>query len=119
VSKEGKSAVFQTTIVQSTDNKYFYVLPVRVDGKLVNFETKGLIKEIMVEIAPKEYYEWKNISILKFAEKGRRFLRIKTTTPGIRSIPWIEKPITTQKQRTPLVEKEPEPIIEPEAVAEA
>jgi hypothetical protein len=121
VSKEGKSAVFETTIIQTTDNKYIYALPVRVDGKLVNFETKGIIKEIMVEIAPNEFYQWKNISIIKFAEKGKRFLRIKTTTPGTRAVKWKEKTLTTLKQRTPLVilnEPEEEPMPEGGAVAE-
>ena len=45
VSKEGKSALFETTIIQTTDNKYIYTMPVRVDNKLVNFEAKGLLKE--------------------------------------------------------------------------
>ena len=49
VSKEGKSALFETTIIQTTDNKYIYTMPVRVDDKLVNFEAKGLFKEIKIE----------------------------------------------------------------------
>lgn len=105
VSKEGKAALFESTVVQTTDNKYIYLLPIRVDGKPVNFETKGLIKELRIEFAPFEFYEWRNISIIKFVEKGNRFLRIKTTTPGIKSMAWPDKPITTQKQkRNPLVE---------------
>ena len=38
VSKEGKSAVFETTVIQTTDNKYIYTMPIRVDDKLVNFD---------------------------------------------------------------------------------
>ena len=73
VSKEGKTAVFETTIIQSTDNKYFYTTPIYVDKKLVNFEQKGLIKELKVELAPFELYLWKNISIVKFVENGKVF----------------------------------------------
>jgi hypothetical protein len=116
VSKEGKTALFETTIVQTTDNKYIYVMPIRIDGKTVNFEAKGLAKELRVEFGPFEYYEWRNISIIKFVEDGNKFLRIKTTTPGIKSTAWTDVPITTLKQkRNPLKEKaaaqeqEPEP----------
>jgi hypothetical protein len=106
VSKEGKTALFETTIVQTTDNKYIYVMPIRIDGKTVNFEAKGLAKELRVEFAPFEYYEWRNISIMKFVEDGNKFLRIKTTTPGIKSSAWTDTPITTLKQkRNPLKEK--------------
>jgi hypothetical protein len=98
VSQKDKSAVFETTIIQTTDNKYIYALPVRIDGKSVNFEAKGLFKEIKVEIAPFEFYEWRNVSIIKFKEKGRSFLRIRTTTPGIKAMAWPEKPITTLKK---------------------
>jgi hypothetical protein len=99
VSKEGKTALFETTIVQTTDNKYIYVMPIRIDGKTVNFEAKGLAKELRVEFAPFEYYEWRNISIMKFVEDGNKFLRIKTTTPGIKSSAWTDTPITTLKQK--------------------
>jgi hypothetical protein len=106
VSKEGKTALFETTIVQTTDNKYIYVMPIRIDGKTVNFEAKGLAKELRVEFGPFEYYEWRNISIMKFVEDGNKFLRIKTTTPGIKSTAWTDTPITTLKQkRNPLKEK--------------
>lgn len=106
VSKEGKTALFETTVVQTTDNKYIYVMPIRVDGKPVNFEAKGLIKELRIEFAPFEYYEWRNISIIKFVENGNKFLRIKTTTPGIKSVAWTDKPITTQRKKyNPLTDK--------------
>ena len=91
VAKDGKMAIFETKIIQTTDNKYIYTLPVRVKRKLVNFDVKGLIKEIRVEFAPGEYYVWKNISIGQFIEDGRRYLKIKTTTPGIRTKEFTEK----------------------------
>jgi hypothetical protein len=120
VSKEGKTALFETTIVQTTDNKYIYVMPVRVDGKAVNFEAKGLIKELKVEFAPFEYYAWRNISIMKFVEDGKKFLRIKTTTPGTKSTAWTDVPITTMKQkRNPLKEKAAAREQEPEELAMA
>jgi hypothetical protein len=107
VSKEGKSAVFETTIIQTTDNKYIYALPVRIDNKLVNFDTKGMLKEIKVERSPSEFYEWRNISIIQFVEDKKRYLRIKTSTPAIKAQPWTEQPTTTQKKkRNPLLEKE-------------
>lgn len=98
VSKEGKSAVFETTIIQSTDNKYIYTLPIHIDKKLVNFEAKGLIKELKVEIAPFELYLWKNISIIRFVENGKSYLRIRTTTPGTKSEPWKDIPLTAKKR---------------------
>ena len=91
VGKEDKSAIFETKIIQTTDNKYIYTMPVRVDRKLVDFNVKGLIKEIRVEFAIDEYYVWKNISIIPFVEDGRRYLRIKTTTPGIRTSELVSK----------------------------
>ena len=103
VSKEGKSAVFETTIIQTTDNKYIYAMPVRVDDKLVNFEAKGLTKELKIEFRPFEFYEWRNISIIRFVEDGKSYLRIKTTTPGIKAMAWPDKPITTQKKKRKLV----------------
>ena len=99
VSKEGKSALFETTIIQTTDNKYIYTMPVRVDDKLVNFEAKGLFKEIKIEFAPFEFYEWRNISIIRFVEDGKSYLRIRTTTPGIRAMAWPDKPVTTQNPK--------------------
>ena len=87
VSKEGKSALFETTIIQTTDNKYIYAMPVRVDEKLVNFEAKGLLKEIKIEFAPFEFYEWRNISIIRFVEDGRSYLRIRTTHVTVHSVP--------------------------------
>lgn len=99
VSREDKSAVFETTVIQTTDNKYIYCMPVRVDKKLVNFEAQDLHKELKIEFAPFEYYLWKNISIIKFVEDGNNYLRIKTTTPGIKSTAWTDKPVTTQKKK--------------------
>lgn len=99
VSKEGKSALFETTIIQTTDNKYIYTMPVRVDDKLVNFEAKGLLKEIKIEFAPFEFYEWRNISIIRFVEDGKSYLRIRTTTPGIRAMAWPDKPVTSQNPK--------------------
>ena len=91
VSKEGKSAVFDTTVVQTTDNKYIYVMPVRRDKKLVDFSGQGLFKEIKVQFAEGKLYIWKNISIMKFTESGQNFLRIRTTTPGVESQSWKDK----------------------------
>lgn len=99
VSKEGKSAIFQTTIIQTTDNKYIYALPVHVDKKLINFELKGSSKEIRVEVAPFEFYAWKNISIIKFIEDGKNYLRIKTTTRGMKSMPWPDKPLNIAENK--------------------
>lgn len=103
VSKEGKYALFETTIIQTTDNKYIYAMPVRVDNKLVNFEAQGMLKEIKIEFAPFEFYEWRNISIIRFVEDGRNYLRIKTTTPGIKAMAWSEKPTTTMKKTRPTI----------------
>lgn len=93
ISKEGKSAVFQTTIVQTTDNKYIYALPVHVNNKLINFEVKGCTKELRVEFAPFEFYGWKNVSIIKFIEDGKNYLRIKTSTRGAKTMLWAERPL--------------------------
>ena len=92
VSKEGKSAIFQTTIIQTTDNKYIYTLPIHVDKKLINFELKG-------STAPFEFYAWKNISIIKFVEDGKTYLRIKTTAHGIKSLPWPDKPLNITENK--------------------
>ncbi len=99
VSKENKSAVFETTVIHTTDNKYIYCMPVRVDEKLVNFEAKGMLKELKIEFAPFEFYAWKNISIIRFVEDGKSYLRIKTTTPGVKAMAWPDKPVTTQKKK--------------------
>ena len=61
VSKEGKSAVFDTTVIQTTDNKYIYVMPVRRDKKLVSFEGEGLMKEIRIQFDREDIYSWRNI----------------------------------------------------------
>lgn len=82
VSKEGKSAVFDTTVIQTTENKYIYVMPIRRQNKLVNFSGTGLFREIKIQFSEDEIYVWKNISITRFIEGGQQFLRIKTTTPG-------------------------------------
>lgn len=74
-------------------------MPVRVDDKLVNFEAKGLLKEIKIEFAPFEFYEWRNISIVRFVEDGKSYLRIRTTTPGIKAMAWSEKPVTSAKKK--------------------
>lgn len=99
VSKEKKSALFETTIIQTTDNKYIYTMPVRVDEKLVNFEAKGMLKEIMIEFGPFDFYLFRNVSIVRFVEDGKSYLRIRTTTPGIKSMAWADKPVTTQKKK--------------------
>ena len=104
ISKEGKYAIFETKVIQTTDNKYIYAMPVRIDKKLVNFEVKGIVKELKVEFAPFEYYVWKNISIIKFVEDGRKYLRIKTTTPGTKALAWAEKPMTTLKKKKKVIE---------------
>ena len=81
-------------------------MPVRVDNKLVNFEAKGLLKEIKIEFAPFEFYEWRNISIIRFVEDGKSYLRIRTTTPGIRAMAWSDKPVTTAKKKKQNIIKE-------------
>lgn len=82
-------------------------MPVRIDNKLVNFEAKGLLKEIKIEFAPFEFYEWRNISIVRFVEDGKSYLRIRTTTPGIKAMAWPEKPVTsTKKKRENLISEE-------------
>lgn len=106
VSKENKSAVFETTVIHTTDNKYIYCMPVRVDEKLVNFEAKGMLKELKIEFAPFEFYAWKNISIIRFVEDGKSYLRIKTTTPGVKAMAWPDKPVTTRKKKkAPILDK--------------
>lgn len=85
VTKEGKQGVFETKVIQTTDNKYIYCMPVRHNNKLVSFAGSGLAKEVKIMFEPGKVYVWKNVSIAKFVEDGRNYLRIKTRTPGIRS----------------------------------
>ena len=85
VTKEGKAAVFDTTVVHTDDNKYIYVMPTKQKNKLVNFAGNGMFREIKIQFAPYELYVWKNIGIAKFIEDGKIFLKIRTTTPGVRS----------------------------------
>ena len=85
VTKEGKAAVFDTTVVHTDDNKYIYVMPIKQKNKLVNFAGNGMFREIKIQFAPYELYVWKNIGIAKFIEDGKIFLKIRTTTPGVRS----------------------------------
>lgn len=101
VSKEGKSAVFETTVIQTTDNKYIYTMPVRVDNKLVNFDAPGARKELKIEFGPFEFYEWRNISIIRFIEDGRSYLRIRTRTPGTKALAWSDKPVNAPKKKQP------------------
>ena len=67
---------------------------------------KGLLKEIKIEFAPFEFYEWRNISIIRFVEDGKSYLRIRTTTPGIRAMAWSDKPVTTAKKKKQNIIKE-------------
>lgn len=99
VSKEGKAAVFDTTVIHVTDDKYIYVMPVRQKDKLVNFTGEGMFREIKIQFAPFELYVWKNISITKFVEAGRNFLRIKTTTPGVRSNSWKDRAAKRESEK--------------------
>lgn len=91
VSKEGKAAVFDTTVIHVTENKYIYVMPIRQNNKLVNFDGERMFREIKIQFAPYELYVWKNIGITKFVEDGRLFFRIRTTTPGVRSNSWKDR----------------------------
>ena len=91
VSKEGKAAVFDTTVIHVTENKYIYVMPIRDHDKLVNFAGEGMFREIKVQFAPYELYIWKNIGITKLVEDGKLFLRIRTSTPGVRSNSWKDR----------------------------
>ena len=54
---------------------------------------------IKIVFAPFEFYEWRNISIVRFVEDGKSYLRIRTTTPGIKALAWPEKPVTTAKKK--------------------
>lgn len=97
VTKEGKTAAFDTTVIQTTDNKYIYVMPVRKDKKLVNFDGSGLVKEIRVQFERDVIYAWRNISIIKFIEGKNLFLRITTRTPGVRATVVVEPPKKKKK----------------------
>ena len=99
VSKEGKAAVFDTTVVHVTEDKYIYVMPIRQNEKLVNFAGEGMFREIKIQFAPYELYVWKNIGITKFIEDGRLFLRIRTTTPGVRSNSWKDRAAKRESER--------------------
>lgn len=99
VSKEGKAAVFDTTVIHATENKYIYVMPIRQDEKLVNFDGQGMFREIKIQFAPYELYIWKNIGITKFVEDGRLFLRIRTTTPGVRSNSWKDRAAKRESEK--------------------
>lgn len=99
VSKEGKAAVFDTTVIHVTDDKYIYVMPIRQNNKLVNFRGEGMFREIKIQFAPFEMYVWKNISITKFIEDGRVFLRIKTTTPGVLSNTWKDRAAKRESEK--------------------
>lgn len=91
VSKEGKSAIFETTVIQTSDNKYIYILPIRSSNKLVNFSGQGLVKELRILTNGNKAYLWRNISISKFVESGSLFLRIKTKSAGIQVESWMER----------------------------
>lgn len=103
ISKDDKAAVFKTTVIHTSDNKYIYCMPVRVDEKLVNFEAEGIHRELKIEVAPFEIYEWKHISIIKFVEDGKNYLRIKAQTPGIKAMAWTDDPVTTRKKKKTFV----------------
>jgi len=97
VTKEGKQAIFETNVIQTTDNKYIYCMPIRHDNKLVNFEGKGMKRELKVRFAPGEVYIWKNISVIRFIEDGKNYLRIKTTTIGTRSTSLQDRTIAEEE----------------------
>ena len=99
VTKEGKQGVFETKIIQTTDNKYIYCLPVRRNNKVVNFSGTGLTKEIKVYIKPGEVYVWRNISIARFVEDGRSYLKIRTRTPGMQSMFWQDRVKEEEEQK--------------------
>lgn len=102
VSKEGKTAVFDTTVIHTTDNKYIYVMPVKEKDKYVNFSGDGMFREIKIQFAPYELYVWKNIGITKFVEDGKMFLRIRTTTPGTRSNSWKDRAAKRESEKEAL-----------------
>ena len=58
-----------------------------------------MFREIKIQFAPFEMYVWKNISITKFIEDGRVFLRIKTTTPGVLSNTWKDRAAKRESEK--------------------
>lgn len=91
VSKEDKSAVFETTVVSTVDNKYIFATPVMRSKKYVDFSGHDLKKEIKVQFAKGELYVWKNVLIKRFMEDGRVFLKITACSDGTRSEYWRDK----------------------------
>lgn len=106
VTKEGKQGVFDTKVIQTTDNKYIYCMPIRRNNKLVNFSGKGLVKEIKIYFAPGKVYVWRNVSIAKFIENGRVYLRLRTTTPGTQSMFWQDRVKEDAEQDSQVTERQ-------------
>lgn len=106
VTKEGKQGVFDTKVIQTTDNKYIYCMPIRRNSKLVNFSGKGLVKEIKIYFAPGKVYVWRNVSIAKFIEDGRVYLRLRTTTPGTQSMFWQDRAKEDAEQDSQVTERQ-------------
>ena len=106
VTKEGKQGVFDTKVIQTTDNKYIYCMPIRRNNKLVNFSGKGLVKEIKTYFAPGKVYVWRNVSIAKFIEDGRVYLRLRTTTPGTQSMFWQDRVKEDAEQDSQVTERQ-------------
>lgn len=82
VTKGEKTAVFDTTVVQTTDNRYIYVMAIKEGNKIVNFSGTGLFREIKINFSEDKAYAWKNITISRFNENGQVYHRINTRTPG-------------------------------------
>ena len=106
VTKEGKQGVFDTKVIQTTDNKYIYCMPIRRNNKLVNFSGKGLVKEIKIYFAPGKVYVWRNVSIAKFIEDGRVYLRLRTTTPGTQYMFWQDRVKEDAEQDSQVTERQ-------------
>ena len=106
VTKEGKQGVFDTKVIQTTDNKYIYCMPIRRNNKLVNFSGKGLVKEIKIYFALGKVYVWRNVSIAKFIEDGRVYLRLRTTTPGTQSMFWQDRAKEDAEQDLQVTERQ-------------
>ena len=106
VTKEGKQGVFDTKVIQTTDNKYIYCMPIRRNNKLVNFSGQGLVKEIKIYFAPGKVYVWRNVSIAKFIEDGRVYLRLRTTTPGTQSMFWQDRVKEDAEQDSQVTERQ-------------
>ena len=106
VTKEGRQGVFDTKVIQTTDNKYIYCMPIRRNNKLVNFSGKGLVKEIKIYFAPGKVYVWRNVSIAKFIEDGRVYLRLSTTTPGTQSMFWQDRAKEDAEQDLQVTERQ-------------